>query len=179
MSTRRKNSPPPARPGEAYTLVDEMLASPDHPMPPADAAERAGAARAALEDLQTAGNPAVMSWRVCAMVGNLIETMLELGFIDDPTGLLPEAQEALRGAAERALARQVPIRFTGQALAAVTWMIDGFEDVLTATPHRKMIRAFRETSKRMVMLDRGARRPTDYILPTRNNGTELAAREQT
>lgn len=163
MKTRHKKGPPRPVPGESYTLVDEMLASPSNPMPPADASERVRAAREHLAQIQTAPRPALMDWRVCAMVGNVIEIMLELGVVQDHQGLLPDAQEALKEASERALSTGAPIRLTGRGLTSVTWLIDSFEEILALVPHRTMIRAFRETDKRMRMLDRGQRRPGDYI----------------
>jgi hypothetical protein len=159
--TRRRKTPAPK---DAYTLVDELMASPTAPMSAADAAVRVNAARRALEHIQTADKPAVMDWRTCAMVGNVIEVMLERGSAQDPDGLLADAQRALRQASERAIREGVPIRLTGPGLTAVTWMIDSFEEMLAVAPHRMMIRAFRETDKRIRELDRGARRPGDYII---------------
>lgn len=162
MSTRRK-TPKPPRPGESFTLVDEMMASPTAPMPAADAADRVSVARQHLAEIQTAPAPTVMDWRVCAMVGNVVEVMLELGYIDDPDGLLMDGQAALRYAAERALDRTGVIRFTGDELRAVAELIDGYADILGFLAHRKVIRAFRETEKRMRALDAGQRRPGDYV----------------
>lgn len=166
MSTRRK-TPPPAGPGESLTLVDEWFASADTPMPAADAAERVRIVRHHLEQIKTAPNPDTMSWRVVAMVGNVIENMLELGIIDDDTGLLPDAQEALRVAAERTIERGTPIRFTGPGLEAVTWMVDAFADLLGSVPHQKVVRALRLTDLRMRAIDSGQRRPGDYVAKRR------------
>jgi hypothetical protein len=162
MSTRRK-TPRLARPGEVLTLVDEMMASPVNPMPEADAADRVAVARLHLANIQTAPVPTVMDWRVCAMVGNVVEVMIELGYIDDPDDLLMDGQAALKDAAERALERTGVIRFTGDELRVVGELIDGFADILGYLPHRKVIRAFRETDKRMRALDAGQRRPADYV----------------
>lgn len=168
MSTKRKGSPAPPKPGESLTLVDEMLASPTEPMPAADAATRVAVARLHLERLQTMPSPGVMDWRVCAMVGNVIEVMIEFDLAQDPDGLLQDAQAALLEASERALTKGAPLRFTGRGLTAVTWLVDAFEALLAEAPHRTMVRVFRETDKRMRALSQGRRRPGDYIAKNRS-----------
>jgi hypothetical protein len=164
MSTRRK-VPKPA--GTSLSLVDEMLASPVHPLPPADAAERVRAAREHLEQLQHAAEPTVMNWRVCAMVGNVIEVMLTMQLIDDPDRVLANAQGVLRAASEHALAHDVPPRLVGVEASAISDLIDAFEHVLAEVPHRTMIRVFRETDVLMRRLNAGQRRPGDYVAKTR------------
>lgn len=166
MSTRRK-TPKPGAPGESFSLAEELIASPTNPMPAPDAAERVRVAREHLERLQYAAEPTVMDWRVCAMVGNVIEIMLELGIVQDAQGLLQDAQAALLEASERALNRGAPIRLSGTGIKSLTWLVDSFEDILTLVPHRTMVRAFRETDKRMRALNLGQRRPGDYIATSR------------
>lgn len=164
MSTRRKRLPPPSRPGDMFTLMDEMLASPVNPMPVEDAAQRVAAALLHLERLATEPEPSVMDWRVCAMVGNFMEVLLELGIAQDPDGLLDDAFAELRAAAERNLRAGKTIRLTGTGLVKVRALIRDFGDILAEAPHRTMIRAFRETDKRVRSLDRGGARPTDYVV---------------
>lgn len=163
MSTRRKRTPPVGRPGDMYTLMDEMLASPTAPMPASDAASRVAAALHHLERLATEPTPGVMDWRVCAMIGNVMEVMLELGLAQDPDGLLVDAFAELRAAAERNLRAGKTIRLSGTGLVKVRGLIRDFGDILEQAPHRTMIRVFRETDKRVRSLDRGGVRPTDYV----------------
>jgi hypothetical protein len=160
MSTRRKV---PKATGQSYGLVDEMLASPVNPLPAADAADRVRAARASLEALQHATEPAVMDWRVCAMVGNVIEVMLSMELIEDPAGVLADAQGVLRAASEHAIEHNVPPRLVGAEVRAVEALVDAFELVLTTKAHRTMIRVFRETDVLMRRLNQGQRRPGDYV----------------
>ncbi len=101
MSTRRKKLPPPGRAGDSFTFMDELMASPIEPMPASDVASRVAAAQFHLERLATAPEPSVMDWRVCAMVGNVLEVMIELEIAQDPDGLLAEAFAALRAAGLR------------------------------------------------------------------------------
>jgi hypothetical protein len=146
-----------------FTLMDEMLASPTEPMPADDAASRVAAALHHLERLATEPAPNVMEWRVCAMVGNFMEVLLELGIAQDPDGLLVDAFAALRAAAERNLRAGKTIRLTGPGLVAIRGLIRDFAEILEQAPHRTIIRAFRETDKRVRSLDRGGRRPSDYV----------------
>lgn len=160
MSTRRK-VPKPA--GSSLSLVDEMIASPTAPMPAEDARQRVAAAREHLDALQHAAEPTVMNWRVCAMVGNVIEVMLGLGLVQDDEGLLANAQRVLRAASEHAIAHNVPPRLVGAEVQHVAALVDAFEQVLAEVPHRAMVRVFRETDVLMRRLNQGQRRPGDYV----------------
>lgn len=162
MSTRRKKIPLP-RPGESFTLVDEMMASPVRPMPAADAADRVRDARSHLASLTHGAEPTTMDWKVCATVGNLIEIMLEFGLIQDDDGLLANAQRVLKDVAEHAITHNVAPRLVGAEVQFVEAIVDAYEHVLAELPHRTMLRVFRETDKRMRMVKLGHVRAGDYV----------------
>jgi hypothetical protein len=171
MSTRRKVPKPT---GTSFTLAEQLMASPVHPLPVADAAERVRVAREHLERLQYAAEPAVMDWRVCAMVGNVIEVMLGMGLLRDDERVLANAQGVLRAASEHALANDVRPRLVGVEAEHVRALIDAFEQVLAEVPHRTMIRVFRETDVLMRRLNAGQRRPGDYVAKTGAGGARAA-----
>lgn len=161
MSTRRKV--PVSRPGESFTLVDEMMASPVKPMREEDAAERVRNARSHLTALTHAAEPTTMDWKVCATVGNLIEVMLELALVQDDDGMLANAQRVLKAAAEHAITHNVAPRLVGIEATFIEALVDAYELVLAEVPHRTMIRVFRETDKRMRMIKLGHVRAGDYV----------------
>lgn len=159
MSTRRRGVPPP-KPGLTgynFTLLDELQASPDQPMPAADAARRVAEVRRNLDALAHGTQPDKVNWRLVALAGNILEVMRELDMIQDPDDLLLDSFGVLRAVAEHATQHGVPPRLVGTEIAIVDGMVQAFEDVLKEMPHRSVIRAMRETDKRMRVL-----RPTDY-----------------
>lgn len=159
MSTRRRGTPPPRKLGEAQlTLFDELAASPTVPMPKAFAEARLKDARKHLEYLAVGDDPTRYHWVVVATVGNVIEVMVELGMIQDPGGLLQDAQQVLKDCADYALDHGVPPRLVGAEVHAIEALLDAYADVMAALPHRDFIRAIRETDKRA----RGQKRPGDY-----------------
>jgi hypothetical protein len=159
MSTRRRGVPPP-KPGLTgynFTLLDELRASPDHPMPERDAARRVAEVRKNLDALAHGTQPDKVNWRLVALAGNILEVMRELDMINDPDDLLADSFGVLRSVAEYATQHGVPPRLVGAEIAIVDGMVQAFADALAGLPHRTVIRAMRETDKRMRVL-----RPTDY-----------------
>lgn len=158
MSTKRKGVPPPrgaAR--DAFTLLDELQASPTEPMPTADAARRVSEARKNFRILVDAAEPHKVNWQVVTMVSNVLEVMRELDMIQDPEGLLHDSYLTMCAVSEHANEHGVPPRLVGAEITTVEGMINAFEHVLAAVPHRDVIRAMRELDKRLRVLKR-----TDY-----------------
>lgn len=157
MSTRRRGLPPLPKDRAYLTLFDELAASPTNPMPPEFAEARLKDARAHLDELASGHDPTRYHWKVLATCGNVIETMAELKLIEDPGGLLQDAQQVLKDSADYAVEHGVPPRLVGQEVHAIDALLDAYADIMAAMPHRDFIRAVRETDKRM-----RAPRPGDY-----------------
>lgn len=156
MSTRRRGLPP-LNQSHAYTLLDEMAASPTEPLPASLREARIKDARFNLDELIHGLTPTSYNWKVLATVGNVLEVMLELKMIQDPGEALLAAQRTLRDAAEYALDHGVAPRLAGAEIEPIATLLNAYEEVLEALPHRDLIRVLRETEKRMRV-----RRPGDY-----------------
>lgn len=163
MTSRRK--PSPRRTNNAqlfvYTALDEMMASPTEPAPTGThEAGIAGVVRA-LGAMTSPETASAAHWSVCSMVGNVVETMLKQGLVQDPDGLLQDAFDALKAAATAAESG-APLLLTGAALTAVENMMTDWGIVLKTAPARSVIRAFRATSQRMKDMAAGRLQPHDY-----------------
>jgi hypothetical protein len=154
MSTRRRNAPD----GDfAFSLLDEIRASPEHPMPDGERQVNVQAARQHLGQLAYGAAPSRLNWKVLSTIGNFFQTMLTLGMIQDEDGLLDHAKAVLFTASKHAVEHGTMLRLVGAEVAIMENMLEAYDEVLAALPHRDAIRVFRETDKRMRV-----RRPGDY-----------------
>lgn len=163
MSTKRNHKRPRVPDGDRFTLVHELMASPVDPMPADEAAGRVRVAQHYLDELLTAPAPSVLAWRCCAMVGNVMEVLLELDIVQDPDVLLAEAFQALREAATRNVSTGAPIRLTGPGIVAVRTLFREYGEILAQLPHRTVINAYRQTERRLYAVDAGIKRAGDYV----------------
>lgn len=157
MSTRRRGVPNAPTGGYAFTLLDELRASPTEPLPAAQRQARVKDARFNLDQLAHGAAPSRYNWKVLATVGNIFEVMLELELVQDPEKLLWRAQNVLKSAAEHAIEHDVLPRLVGVEIEVIASLINAYEEVLEVLPHRDLIRVLRETDKRMRV-----RRPGDF-----------------
>lgn len=162
MSTRRKRTYR-LDPRDSFTMIDELMASPTEPMPAAMAADRVATAMRHFQQITTALAPTSLDWRCCAMIGNIMEVLLELEIVQDPDKLLQDAFQALRAAAGRNIAKGLAIRLDGPGMASVRTLIEQYGEILAAAPHRTIINAYRQTERRMVAMDAGKLRAGDYM----------------
>ena len=163
MKTRRKpaHRRANATPLFAYTAFDEMMASPTEPAPTGThEAGIVGAVRA-LGAMTSPETASAAHWSVCCMVGNVVETMLQQGLVQDPDGLLQDAFDALKAAAAAAESG-APLLLTGDALTTVEHMMTDWAIVLKTAPARSVIRAFRATATRTKDIAAGRLQPRDY-----------------
>jgi hypothetical protein len=147
MSTRRRGLPP-IHESNTYSLLDEMMASATEPLPAAQREERIKDARFHLEELATGTAPTRLNWKTIAMIGNIFNVMTELKMVDDPDNLTTQVQHTLKAVAERAVAGQA-LRLGRDEMPVVASLINAYEEVLEVLPHRDLIRALRETEKRV------------------------------
>jgi hypothetical protein len=154
MSTRRRNIPG----GDfAFSLFDEIRASPEHPMPAAERERNVTGARRHLEQLAYGAAPSRLNWKVLATIGNFFQTMLTLDLVKGEDGLLEHAKAVLYSASQHADKHGVPLRLVGVEVAIMENLLQAYDNVLAALPHRDFIRVCRETDKRMRV-----QRPGDY-----------------
>ena len=147
-----------------FTAIDEFLASPTTPAPPGVFDARIKAARAALAELQNPATATLRPWAVVCTAANVVETMLERGVAADPDGLLRDAFEALRRAVTPRPGTEPAIELSAEALECVSDMLDGWVALITSVNHRRVIQCFRATDRRVLEIEAGRTRATDFVV---------------
>lgn len=151
---------------DCFTMMDELLASPDEPAPPEVHAGRIAAARAALVQMRSPETASITAWSLCCMVGNILETMLQHGLVADPDGLLHDGFDALKRATEATRAPGDPVILPPADFPVVDAMVEDWAAVMVAMPARDIIRAFRATDRRIRDIEAGRLQPHDYTVTT-------------
>lgn len=134
-----------------YTAIDEALASEISPL-------RHTLVQATMECLRFCVDcvlyrnapPEAWNWVEIIDASNLMQSCIELTYIDDPDGLNTDlhAELVLSGCAYRAR-EAAELRFTDRGAEVIEEFLDGFEQVLRTMPARKVIKALRHTQKRI------------------------------
>jgi hypothetical protein len=96
---------------------------------------------------------------------NLLETLVEMGEVNDDGEWIAEAAREMAIAANRSMETGV-LRLTGPGLNAVCNAFDGYELALSELPARTMVRAHRKTELRMreVRAGRGRRSDVQVVM---------------
>lgn len=158
-----------------YTLFDELLAAPDKPMPESSRVHTANRIYLALLEIERGQEPSKDDWRALADVVNMMETLTtenggwwagfdgELVQIQDTSGLLQDASEAMAAAAARKNQGQ-QIRLDGQGIKAMRSVAEDYVMLLGALPHRVFVKCHRKTEKRIQEIQRGNAKPHDVVI---------------
>jgi hypothetical protein len=107
--------------------------------------------------------PTEEDWRVCTDAVNLLETLVEMGHMQDASGLLKDAVDALAKAGQRRFAGG-PLRLDAQGLQAVKWALVDYTAALESLSHRVMVMAHRATAKRISDVQSGRMKPHDVLV---------------
>ena len=151
---------------DCFTMMDELLASPDEPAPPEVHAGRIAAARSALVRMRSPETANITAWSLCCMVGNVLETMLQHGVAADPDGLLQDGFDALKRATQATRAPGDPVVLPAADFPAVEGMVEDWATLMATAPARAVIRAFRATDRRIRDIEAGRLQPHDYTVTT-------------
>lgn len=162
MSSNRKRVPRESQ--ETYTLLEEMAASTVHPLPQASRTFHLRGMRASLDAMRADAKPMRAHWQVLADMVNILETLVEMGELDDAGGWIAESTNELAVSAKRHAGEGKPLRLTGPGLVAVGNAFDGFELAINSLPARTMVRAHRRTEKRIADMRAGRSRKHDVEL---------------
>jgi hypothetical protein len=153
-----------------YSLIDVMMASPTEPL--AEHLQRHQLTRmhGGLEALEKAPVPTTDDWRVVSDAVNIMETLVNNGpwfdcdgdpvEITDASGLLPDAVTAMAMAGKRHK-NGGNIRLDGAGIQAVRGVLADYGDLLEDLPARTMIKAHRETERRIHEILAGKKKPHD------------------
>ena len=143
-----------------YSLLDEMTASPSQPMRKDRRVHQLAVMWEGLQAIETDPKPNPDHWRVCSDAVNMMETMVEMGVIEDTSGLLLDAVAGLAGAGQRAM-RGDTIRLDGPGIRAVRSVLEDYATVIETLSERTMVRCHRRTEKRIREIFAGRKQQHD------------------
>lgn len=153
-----------------YTLIDVMMASPTQPLPESHRVHQLTRMHSGLDAMEKAPQPTTDDWRVVSDAVNIMETLVTKGpwpdcngdpvEITDASGLLNDAVTAMAMAGKRHKAGG-NIRLDGAGIQAVRGVLADYADMLDALPARTMIKAHRETERRIHEILAGKKKPHD------------------
>ena len=156
-----------------YTLFDVMLASPSEPLAEHLRRHQLTRMHQGLEAMEKAPQPTTDDWRVVSDAVNIMETLVNNGpwfdcdggpvEITDASGLLPDAVTAMAMAGKRHKAGG-NIRLDGAGIQAVRNVLADYGDLLEVLPARTMIKAHRETERRIHEILAGKKKPHDVTV---------------
>lgn len=143
-----------------YSKLDWMFASPTKPVPAHHRTHQLTVMLQGLEAIEKAQAPTPNDWRVVSDAVNLMETLVAMGAIEDSSGLLLDAVEAMAKAGCRYLDGG-QIRLDGPGIQAVRAVLEDYAAVLEAVPHRTIIECHRKTEVRIREVLNGKKQPHD------------------
>ena len=153
-----------------YNLMDVLMASPTQPLQDNLRRHQLTRMHQGLEAMEKAPAPTTDDWRVVSDAVNIMETLVNNSpwldcdgdpvEITDASGLLPDAVTAMAMAGKRHRAGG-NIRLDGSGIQAVRSVLADYGDLLEALPARTMIKAHRETERRIHEILTGKKKPHD------------------
>jgi hypothetical protein len=117
----------------------------------------------AYTDLASAPEPTRASWRDLADAMNFLQTLVELGWGEDPQGAIEDIKGALFTAAKN-LERTGKLRLDGTNLARLRDCIDHLAELLPQLSAHSYWVAVSHTKSRISKLLRGKRRAGDVVI---------------
>jgi hypothetical protein len=147
-----------------YSKLDEMFASTTEPIEEDKRTYHLLRIYEGLNRLETTPEPAYNDWLMCSDAVNMMQSLLELGAVEDKSGLIPDAVQALARAGYRHLDGKV-LRLDGLGLQAVRSVINDYAEALDLIPKRTIIRAHRHAETRLQQIRQGKLAPQDVRLP--------------
>lgn len=153
---RRKHTATPT-----YSLLDEMAASPTQPLPEATRRHQLTRMWAGLASIETADKPTSDDWRVCSDAVNLMETLVDMYVVEDNSGLLQDAIEALALSGKRHMTAGSSIRLDAKGIQAVRAVLEDYSSVIEQVSARTMIHCHRRTERQIREILSGKLRPHD------------------
>lgn len=144
-----------------YSLLHELMASPDEPMPAQLRTHQLTRMWQGLASIEKAEKPTVHDWRLCSDAVNLMETLVvEMKVCEDASGLLNDGVAALAMAGKRHT-KDGAIRLDGAGIQAIRAVLEDYAAVLESLPHRTMVQCHRKTEARIKAILKGRRQPHD------------------
>ena len=143
-----------------YSVMDAMMASPDHPMKAQRRDYQMMIIRTSLASIERAENPTTDDWKIISQAINMMEMLVEMGFAKDEDGLIKDAIDAMASSAQRYKDKKV-MRFSGNEMKVIRGIIDDYQTMIENLDERTMIHCHRKTEMRLQDILNGKKRPTD------------------
>jgi hypothetical protein len=143
-----------------YSQMDVLLANPVNPMPQFKRNHQLTRIWQGLHELETAANPTINDWTVVSDAINMMETLMVMGWVQDPDNMLVDAMEAMAEAGRRHQEGHA-LRLTGPGMQTIRGILEDYADALEQLSHRVMIVAHRNTEKRLHEILDGKVQPHD------------------
>lgn len=131
-----------------FSLLDSLLAAGDQPMRPERKTTMLLHMHTALDAVTRDAQPAVAHWRSLADAVNLVQALVELGWADDPAGVVTTAATEMGLAAVR-YAETGTIRLSGAGVSAVTQTLATWETAMDQLTERQVLYAKRYAVRRI------------------------------
>ena len=147
-----------------YSVMDAMMASPDHPMKAQRRDYQMMIIRTSLASIERAENPTTDDWKIISQAINMMEMLVEMGFAKDEDGLIKDAIDAMASSAQRYKDKKV-MRFSGNEMKVIRGIIDDYQTMIENLDERTMIHCHRKTEMRLQEILSGKKRSTDVRIP--------------
>jgi len=147
-----------------YSVMDAMMASPDHPMKAQRRDYQMMIIKTSLASIERAENPTTDDWKIISQAINMMEMLVEMGFAKDEDGLIKDAIDAMASSAQRYKDKKV-MRFSGNEMKVIRGIIDDYQTMIENLDERTMIHCHRKTEMRLQEILSGKKRPTDVRIP--------------
>ena len=131
-----------------FSLLDSLMASGDKPTRPERKTAMLLHMHTALDAITRDAQPSVEHWRSLADAVNLCQGLVELGWADDPEGVINGACREMGMAVVR-YAETGAIRLSGAGVSAVTQALETWEAALDELTERQILYAKRHTVRRI------------------------------
>ena len=146
---------------ETYTLMDEIMSSPNVPISEDRRTYQLTLLYQALAALKLDPQPTKYDWQVCSDCVNLMETLiLEMKVCQDQDNLLNDAIMALVRAGKRKKDGN-NIRLDAEGIKALQALFEDYAVLVAILPERVMVKCFRLTEKRIQDLRKGKKKAHD------------------
>jgi uncharacterized protein YyaL (SSP411 family) len=146
-----------------YSQMDVIMADPVQPTPAFKRNHQLTRMWQGLHELETSSKPTVRDWTVVSDAINMMETLLGMGWVQDPDNTLTEAMEAMSEAGRRHQEGHA-LRLSGQGIQTIRGILEDYASALEQLPHRVMLAAHRRTEQRLHEILNGKVQPHDVRL---------------
>lgn len=146
-----------------YSMLDAMMASPTEPLPIEKRMYQLMAMWQAMDNITKAEKPSIRDWEDVADGLNMMESLRDMGVVEDKENLIGQAMEAMGKSGVRSL-NGANIRLDGKSITLIRGILEDYCDALEALPARTIISAHRYAEKRIQGILKGKKRSHDVVV---------------